>query len=60
MGRGHRSRVVSNKEKAADKDQENALVVIKNQEFIAMRAAATAWPALSSKEEELQGWPIKA
>jgi hypothetical protein len=53
MGRGHRSRVVSNKEEATDKDQEKALMVIENQEFIAMRAAATAWPALSTKEEEL-------
>jgi hypothetical protein len=30
------------------------LAVIENQEFVAMRAAATTWPALSTKEEELQ------
>jgi hypothetical protein len=54
MGRGRRSRVASNKEKAANEDQEKALAVIENQEFVSIRAAATAWPAPSTKEEELQ------
>jgi hypothetical protein len=30
MGRGRRSRVASNKEKAMDEDQEKALMVIEN------------------------------
>jgi hypothetical protein len=29
-------------------------MVIENQEFVAIRAAATAWLALSTEEEELQ------
>jgi hypothetical protein len=53
MGRGRCLRVASNKEKTTDEDQEKALTVIENQEFVAMRAAATAWPAPSTKEEEL-------
>jgi hypothetical protein len=53
MGRGRRSKVASNKEKAAEEDQEKALSMILNQELIAMRVIATTWPALSTKKEEL-------
>jgi hypothetical protein len=51
MGRGRRLRAASNKEKVAEEDQEKTLAVIENQEFVAMRAATTARPAPSTKEE---------
>jgi hypothetical protein len=51
MGRGCRSRVASNKEKTTEEDQDKALMVIENQEFVAMRAATTAWPTPSTKKE---------
>jgi hypothetical protein len=35
-------------------DQEKALEVIENQEFIAMRTAVNSWLALSTKEEQLK------
>jgi hypothetical protein len=54
MSRGCRSRAASNKEKVVEEDQEKTLAVIENHEFVAMRAATIAWPAPSTKEEELQ------
>jgi hypothetical protein len=35
-------------------DQEKALEVIENQEFITMRTTANRWLALSTKEEQLK------
>jgi hypothetical protein len=42
------------KSKAALVDEEEVLQVIKNQEFIAMRATEKVWPALSTMEDLLR------
>lgn len=49
MGRGRSSKLSKSKGKAAEEEQ-----VVENQEFVAMRAATTTWPAPTTKEEELQ------
>ena len=35
-------------------DEESSLSVIKNQEFVAMRAAQKAWPAPTTTEDQLR------
>jgi hypothetical protein len=44
----------SSKSKAILVDEEEVLQVIKNQEFIAMRAAEKVWPTLSTMEDQLK------
>jgi hypothetical protein len=47
-------KTAGSKRKAVEVDQEKALEVIENQEFIAMRTAVNSWLALSTKEEQLK------
>ena len=41
------------KSQATFVDEESSLSVIKNQEFVAMRAAQKAWPAPTTTEDQL-------
>jgi hypothetical protein len=42
------------KNKSIKEDQDKVPNIIKNQEFITMRAVERAWPAPSTKDEELK------
>jgi hypothetical protein len=53
MGKGKNSGVSSSK-KIAEVDKDQVLEVIKNKEFLAMRATASSWPVPSTTEEQLK------
>jgi ABC-type xylose transport system substrate-binding protein len=53
MGKGKNSRVASSK-RVIEEDEEQTLKVIKNKEFLAMRAAASAWLVPVTREEQLK------
>jgi hypothetical protein len=50
MGKGKNSRVASSK-RGIEEDEEQILEVIENNEFLAMRAIASAWLVPVTKEE---------
>lgn len=54
MGKGKNSGSSAHKKKVTEEDQEKALSVIENREFVAMRTAEKNWPAPSTKEEQLK------
>jgi hypothetical protein len=53
MGKGKNSRAESSK-RVIEEDEEQILKVIENKEFLAMRAAASAWSVPVTKEEQLK------
>jgi hypothetical protein len=52
-GQGGNSRAVSSK-RVIEEDEEQILKVIENREFLSMRAAASTWSVLVTKEEQLK------
>jgi hypothetical protein len=55
MGKGKNLRTARSK-KVIEEDEERVLKVIENKEFLAMRTATSAWPVLTTKEEQLKSW----
>jgi hypothetical protein len=53
MGKGRKSGASSSK-KIIEVDEDQVLEVIKNKEFLAMRAATSAWPVPTTTEEQLR------